>query len=169
MLKFKDIFSKFHLSKVKLNFKFAEMEFEIKADDKDAAWEMYVELLTRIITQRLAPASGDEKTALDSVYSLFATTRRILKVRGRNATSFTKIAIIILNQIVRPFTAKWHKISLDNGFADPKNCDEFRKELADLQTDMRCYASLLAEMAEVEDLTDINDDYYLEDNKAAVK
>lgn len=169
MISFKDLFSRFHLSKVKLNLKFAEMEFEAKADDKDAAWEMYVELLTRIITQRLAPASGDEKTALDSVYSLFATTRNILKVRGRNAVSFTKVAIIILNQIVRPFTAKWHKISLANGFADPEKCNEFRKELADLQTDMRCYASLLAEMAEVEDLTGINDDYYLDDYEDTIK
>lgn len=156
MINFKDIFSKFQLTNIKLNLKFAELEYSPTSDDETAAWEMYVELITRIITQKLDPETGDEKTALDSVYSLFPTTRAVLKERGRKATSFSKIAVVILNQIVRPFTAKWHKISIDKGFEDPVICAQFREELETLQEDMRHYASLLADMAKVEDLTDID-------------
>lgn len=169
MIKFKDLFPKFKLSKVKLSTRFAELEFNPISDDQDAAWEMYVELVTRIITQKLEPESGDEKTALDSIYTLFATTRNVLKARGRNAAAFTKVAVIILNQIVRPFTAKWHKISLAGGFSDSKMCAMFRQELELLQTDMRSYASLLADMAGVEDLTEINDEYYNDIGQNTVK
>ena len=48
-----------------------------KSDEK-AAWAMYVEMITRIITQPLPPEHGDEKTALESVHSLFQTTRDTL-------------------------------------------------------------------------------------------
>ena len=71
-----------------------------------AAWELYIELLTRITTQPLPQSYGDEKTALDSVFSIFGLTRSIIKENGTNCIEFTKIAIIVLNQIIRPFTAK---------------------------------------------------------------
>ena len=54
-----------------------------KADEK-AAWEMYVEMITRIITQPLPPDHGDERTALKSVYSLFEITRNVLKEHGQD-------------------------------------------------------------------------------------
>jgi hypothetical protein len=63
---------------------------------------LYIELLTRISTQYLQPVHGDEKTALDSIHNLFSLTREILKSHGRDCQEFAKIAIPILNQIVRP-------------------------------------------------------------------
>lgn len=157
MPSFKQLFLKFHLNKVKLNLPFAELEFDAKAPDQEAAWEMYVELITRVITQPLDLDTGDEKTALDSVYSVFPLTRTILKERGRTAHNFSKVAIVVLNDIVRPFSSKWHKIALEDGLKDPVNCDKFRRELIELQLDMRCYAALLAYIAGVEDMTVIND------------
>lgn len=156
-MKFLEFFQKWELTSVKISYKFCEAEFVLCEDDKEAAWEMYVELITRIITQRLNNIHGDEQTALDSVYSLFATTRSILKEKGRCAPTFSKIAIIILNQIVRPFTAKWHRESLQGAFGDPERCDQFRRELAELQKNMRKYAAMLANMAQVEDLTKLED------------
>jgi hypothetical protein len=47
-----------------------------------AAWDLYVELLPRVTTQHMAPDPGDEKTALESIYSLFPLTRDILKQHG---------------------------------------------------------------------------------------
>jgi hypothetical protein len=44
--------------------------------DGKAAWELYVELLTRIATQYLAPDHRDEKTALDTIFKLFDLTRQ---------------------------------------------------------------------------------------------
>jgi hypothetical protein len=114
-----------------------------------------VELLTRIATQPLARGAGTEKAALDSVHSLFACTRGVLKQHGRDCADFAKIAVVVLNQVVRPFTAKWHRLSEDGAFADPTACAEFRKELAVLQGRLRSYTETLAEMAGVEDLTQV--------------
>jgi hypothetical protein len=110
-------------------------------------------LLTRITTQPLPDGRGDEKTALDSVYSLFPTTRQILKTRGRECEQFTKLAVVVLNQMVRPFTSKWHRIAVEGGFDDPVRCAEFRIELQNLQQQLVIYSKALADIAGVEDLT----------------
>ena len=112
-------------------------------------------MLTRIVTQPLPLESGDEKTALDSVYSLFPTTRDILRRYGRKTIHFSKIAIPILNQVVRPFTAKWHRKYLSGSFKKPRGRKEFRDELATLRQSLRNYNRMLAEIADIEDLTDL--------------
>lgn len=114
-------------------------------------------MLTRITTQALKDSDGDEKTALTSVYSIFPTTRAILKEKGRDAQTFTKIAVIVLNQIIRPFTAKWHRLSEQGAFSNKESCETFRRELKTLQVDLIHYTQLLADVAEVEDLTDIEE------------
>ena len=142
------------MSSLRIKTPFLEAEWNPKDADKQAAWALYVELLTRIITQSLDDAHGDEKTALDSVYVLFPITRQILK-DNRGCNQFAKIAIVVLNQIVRPFTAKWHKLSLAGSFNEVEGCRKFRDELKNLQKQMQIYSRMLAEMAEVEDLTAI--------------
>ncbi len=149
------LFRSFHLDKVKLNLKLLELEYSFQPADRDAAWELYVELLTRIVTQPLPAEDGEEGTALDSVHSLFSITRGILRRQGRGTIEFAKIAIPVLNQVVRPFTAKWHKESSSCAFDDETMRTEFRKELAALQVDLRNYNRMLAEIACVEDLTDL--------------
>ncbi len=151
--KFKDLFRRWELNSIRLNINFAELEFSPTNDDQIAAWDMYVELITRITTQPLATDVGDEETALASVYSLFGITRSILKEKGRNAPAFTKIAVIVLNQIIRPFTAKWHRKQIENAFVSSSECMIFRRELSLLQVELTKYAKMLAELARVEDLT----------------
>ena len=114
-----NFFKKYRLDKIRLNLKVVQMELSFQEDDKDAAWELYIEMLTRIVTQTLPPGSGDERVALDSVYSLFPVTREILRRRGRGTIQFTKVAVPVLNQIVRPFSSKWHRESLSGAFDDP--------------------------------------------------
>ena len=63
-------------------------------------------LLTRIVTQSQPLLDGDEKTVLDCVYSIIPIAREILKRKGCQCVAFTKIAVLVLNQVVRPFTAK---------------------------------------------------------------
>ena len=154
-MNFKALFKKHDLDNVKINLKFAEAEIRLNTSDESAAWELYVEMLTRIVTQPLPSEDGDEKTALDSVYSLFPTTREILRLHGRKAINFSKVAIPVLNQVVRPFTAKWHKESLSGTFNDAGKRGEFRGELAALQDELRNYNRMLAEIAGVEDLTEL--------------
>ena len=148
-------FSRFQLEKVKIGPRWANVELSLQTADKDAAWELYIEMLTRIVTQPLPVESGDEKTALDSVYSLFPITREILRRHGRSTVKFSMIAIPVLNQIVRPFTAKWHKESMAGAFDDESKRREFRDELEVLQGELRNYNRMLAEIAGVEDMTDL--------------
>ena len=145
------------MTSLKIKTPFLEMDWQPQDEDRAAAWEMYIELLTRIATQQLDPEHGDEKTALESVYSLFPITRQVLKNNTRHCIEFSKLAIVILNQIIRPFTAKWHRLSLQGALDDTKEREQFRKELESLQVTLRKYAKMLADMAGVEDLTSLED------------
>ena len=155
-MKIRDLFEKWNLTVLKVKTPILEMDWTPGDTDKDAAWDLYVELLTRISTQPLGTEEGMEKAALDSVYSIFPLTRETLKHHGRGAVSFSRIAIIVLNQIVRPFTAKWHRLSSLEAFGDPAQCETFRNELAELQTQLKHYTQLLADLANVEDLTEVD-------------
>jgi hypothetical protein len=141
------------MTKLKINAHFLEMEWAPQEKDKDAAWELYIELLTRTATQPLAREHGVEKAALDSVHQLFPTTREIIRRYGRDCIGFTRIAVVVLNQIVRPFTTKWHRFGNEGAFRDPQKCILFREELQELQEDLCKYTKMLADMAGVEDLT----------------
>ncbi len=110
------------MTSLKIKTPFLDMEWNPQDEDKTAAWELYIELLTRVSTQALPDTHGDEKTALDSIYSLFPLTRKIIKRNGRHCIEFAKIAVVVLNQVIRPFTAEWHKLSLEGAFEDPERC-----------------------------------------------
>jgi hypothetical protein len=151
-MKLKDLFKKVGLAHLKVNLQFIEAEFNLtNSADQDAAWEMYVELITRVATQDLH--QGDPKAALESLSKLFAITRDILKNKGRNAINFAKIAVVILNQVVRPFTSQWHSRIAE--LEDEDKLLLFKTELQQVQKAVKKYASLLANMLEIEDITEI--------------
>lgn len=152
-MKFRDFLEQWGLVGLRINLGFLEGSFQPNDADRAAAWDLYIELLTRATTQPLPADVGDEKSALDSVYELFPLTREILKKHGSGSGEFAKIAIPVLNQIVRPFTAKWHPLSMAKAFDNQAYRAEFRKELAVLQERLRTYTRALAAMAAVEDLT----------------
>jgi len=155
-MKLRELLDKWSLHGLKIHLGFLDAEFQPNDVDRDAAWELYVELLTRVTTQALSAADGDEAAALQSVYQLFRITRDILRAPGRrHATEFTKLAVVVLNQKVRPFTAKWHKVQLAEGFKDARLCAEFRQELVALQAVLGQYTGLLSDVAGVENLTQI--------------
>ncbi|MCP5159312.1 MAG: hypothetical protein H6975_07790 [Gammaproteobacteria bacterium] len=156
-MKRRDFLEQWGLSRLKINLGVLNGEFEPHDPDRGAAWDLYVELLTRITTQGLPPEHGDEKTALDSVHAIFPLTREILRRHGSGCGEFAKLAIPVLNQVIRPFTAKWHRLSLAGAFQDADRCCEFRTELAALQTILRSYTRALAALANVEDWTDLEE------------
>lgn len=154
-MKWKKWLENWDMNSLKIKLPYLEMEWAPQEADKNAAWELYIELLTRITSQKLMD-DGDEKTALNSIYSIFPLTRSIIKKHGRDCIEFTKIAVIVLNQIIRPFTSKWHRLYLKDAFKDGEKCNEFRAELICLQEKLCIYSRMLADMADVEDLTDLN-------------
>jgi hypothetical protein len=88
----------------------------------EAAWEMYIELATRISTQPLREDEGVLREALESLYQLFATTREILRrhgptvarKKGQGEHSFAELAVYVLNYGLRPLLAKWHPLLADH-------------------------------------------------------
>ncbi len=156
-MKLKLILEKFGLRNLKIKAPFLEVDWNPNTTDQQAAWELYIEMLTRITTQPLGSQEGCEYASLNSIYSLFPTTRDILKSKGRGCAEFSKIAIVVLNQIVRPFTAKWHLLSTQEAFKDTARCTEFCSELQVLQKQLKNYTALLANIADVEDLTELED------------
>lgn len=156
-MKLSNWLEKWEMTSLKITPPFLQMEWTVMEADKNAAWALYIELLTRITTQPLPVEHGDKKTALDSVYSLFAITREIIREQGPECINFTKIAIVVLNQVIRPFTAKWHRKSLADDFEHESERLAFREELATLQVELRKYSRMLADIAAVEDLTDLEE------------
>ena len=154
-MKLKDLFENWGLKGLKVKAGILEIDWQPDDADKNAAWAMYIELLTRITTQKLPDEHGIEATALQSIYKMFEITRDVLKRNGRKCVNFTRIAIIVLNQVIRPFTAKWHKLSEKGAFQNDEQCKAFREELIELQDKLLCYTQLLSELAGVEDLTQL--------------
>lgn len=125
---------------------FAPHTWHPTAADQKAAWAMYTELRTRITTQKLAYRAGDEATALNSVYSLFALTRELIKA-NEGCTHFATLVVHVLNHKVRPFTALWHRKSLAGALQSADTCFEFRRKLSEIQETLRQLCRLLGHMA----------------------
>lgn len=137
--------------------------------ERKAAWEMYVELVTRVAVAELGPEEGLLREALSSMYSLFATTRTILREYGPAVAqpksggklSFGYLAVAVLNTVLRPLLAKWHPLLKDYEELRPTNItslayekawahhDALRAEIEYVRRVLTDYANLLAQVAEV--------------------
>ncbi|MBE9215349.1 hypothetical protein IQ247_22240 [Plectonema cf. radiosum LEGE 06105] len=156
------------LTKVSVNLPFGIGGTEWEPDDTErkAAWSLLVELVTRVTIQPLETDQGLLREALTSLYSLFATTREILKQAGPNVgasrQSVGGIAIIVLNRGLRPFLAKWHPLLQSWEVQRPPNVspqeheknwsyhDQLRNELELLRGDLQEYAIGLSVIAGVD-------------------
>ena len=152
---------------VKLPFLDIESEWEADLTERKAAWSLYVELVTRITIETLKEDEGLLREALNSLYSLFGTTREILKEAGPNVgASSTKsvggIAIAVLNRRIRPFLTKWHpRLEVWEAKCPPNvsffeyeqqwsEALQLRNELQKLRSDLKYYAAALGKIANVE-------------------
>ena len=89
--------------------------------EQDAAWELYVELVTRVSVVELSPGDGLLREGLSSLYSIFTTTRQILRQYGPDVArpkrdsqlSLGYLAISMLNYVLRPVVARWNPLLLD--------------------------------------------------------
>ena len=109
---------------------------------------LHGQLVSRITTQRLPYVDGEEAAALKSVYDLFGETRAIFKDHPKSAMT-DAIAWYVLNTHVRPFTAKWHRLSERGAFAALDGTDVFRSELTRLQPLLVRFNELLVAIRDV--------------------
>ncbi len=116
--------------------------------DRKQAWEFYTELRTRITTQPLHYTEGDEPTALKSVADLFAMSRDLIRKGGPEARHFGTLVSFLLNRVVRPFTARWHKELVSGSLGNEDVRHEFREQLLELQDKLRAFGSVIGRLAE---------------------
>ncbi len=150
-----------------LPFQIGSVEVEIiNRTQRRAAWSLYVELVTRIAVQSMEIDQGLVREALNSLHTLFGTTREILKSAGPDVgverNSVGGIAIAVLNNGLRPFLAEWHPLlqaweAQRPAEVSPKEHEQswseepkLREELASLRNDLEEYARALAQIAGVE-------------------
>ncbi|MEZ6031990.1 MAG: patatin-like phospholipase family protein [Planctomycetaceae bacterium] len=117
------------------------------ANDMAFAWEMYVDMRTRISTQPLHFLSGDEATALDSLYRLFQIVRDLEKKHGVDALVAASITNVVLNSDIRPLTARWHQRKLEGKLHPEDLRREFRANLQNLQPRLQKFQALLLRIA----------------------
>ena len=166
-----------NLTSVKISLKLpfiggVEGTWEPDERERNASWEMYVELVTRISVTELKPGEGLLREALSSIYSLFSTTREILRQygpsvaqpKGDGKLSFGYLAVTILNVALRPVLAKWHPLLLDYESTNepslsPVNHEstwdrsgELRQALNDVRSVLIEFADYLAQVANVPSL-----------------
>jgi hypothetical protein len=151
---------------VSLPFGMGGAEWEADPTERKAAWSLYIELVTRIGVQPLNSDEGLLRETLNSLYSLFPTTRDILREAGPNVgisrNSVGGIAITVLNKGLRPLLSKWHPLlqawetQRPPGMS-PKEHEQkwseeqkLRSELEVLRQNLEQYANVLAEIAGVE-------------------
>jgi hypothetical protein len=143
--------------------------------EREASWEMYVELVTRVTVVELGPDEGFLHEALSSYYSLFETTRHILKKYGSavgrpkgrtsNEVSFGVIAVAVLNRALRPLLARWHPLlehyesqrspstsPLEHEQAWPLQ-KQLRDEISSTRDILVLYSNYLAKIANVPSLS----------------
>ena len=72
------------LQEVSISLPFGRTNAKWQADptEQNAAWSLYVELVTRITVQSLGTEQGSLRETLNSLYMLFETTRKVLKSAG---------------------------------------------------------------------------------------
>ena len=128
--------------------------------DKRGSWSIYVELNTKITTQSINqsyfgnPVVGDSKSALDSIYSIFKTTREIVTIYGDDGKQLAGLAFKMLNEELRPFATKWHVIFTEVNPIDINKYYgvEFQENLKRLQSDLSPYVDKFLEMSNTDDL-----------------
>jgi transcriptional regulator with XRE-family HTH domain len=137
--------------------------------ERAAAWELYVELVTRVAVSDLEPNQGLLREAFSSLHSLFDTARGILRKHGETAASLdgrglhemSRLTIAILNQVLRPVLSEWHPLLQEHEARRPSGVSaaaherawrrnhECRMVLAQVRATLDQYATRLAALAGV--------------------
>ncbi|MEM6839010.1 MAG: hypothetical protein AAF609_19420 [Cyanobacteria bacterium P01_C01_bin.120] len=152
---------------VSLPFGIGSATWESDPTEQNAAWELYIELVTRTAVQSLTVEQGTMREAMNSLYSLFGSTREILRKYGpkvgASRASVGGIAIAVLNQGLRPFLSKWHpqlqawEAQNTRGLSPQEHEKAWneeptlRAELENLRQELATYAQALAVISGVEE------------------
>lgn len=159
---------------LKLNLPFLQVSgtWEPNTAERTAAWELYIEVITRVAVVPLDANDGLLREALSSLHSLFASTREILRRHGPAVAEPKRdgqynlgyLAVALLNFGVRPLLTRWHPALEDWEAARPASISrleherswklrtELQDELAATRRVLAQYSAVLATACGVPDL-----------------
>lgn len=120
-----------------------------KLKNQKVIWEFYVELVGMLSVQTNQPDLGDERTILNSLYSLYIKGQQAL-IRSKGSRSICELIIPINEEVLHPFLKRWFGIK-KSGELLLKNKD-FGKELVELQKVLREHAKLISGATSLPDL-----------------
>ncbi len=138
--------------------------------ERKAAWELYVELVTRIGVVPLD--NGILRESLNSLHSIFGSSREILRRYGPEVAepgsdggfSFGYLSVAVLNFTLRPFLSYWHPelsswedtrptgASAVEHQAAWSRSGELRSEIETVRISLTNFSALLARVCGVPDL-----------------
>lgn len=137
------------------------------AREREAAWDMYVELVTGTSLAELHPDSS-LKEAVASLNGLAVTIRRMLRRHGpaiarpkHDELTFAWVAVAVLNRVLRPFLTRWQPILADWERRRPDGVtalehearwerrDELRQGVNEVRETLSAFADMLADAAGV--------------------
>lgn len=117
--------------------------------EQAGAWDLLVELVTRITVVGLKEDEGRLDAALESYAAIFGAARGALQRHGRTVAaerrgelSFATIVAQLLNRVIRPVTAWWHPRVAE---LDDAQAEKLRKTLAELSILLTEYAKVFAQ------------------------
>lgn len=114
--------------------------------DQAAAHQLLAELRTRISTQPLPYQYGVEVKALQSLWEVFTHAREAIK-KNPGCKQFADEVAQMLNNDLRPVTAKWDRANSEGRLNSRDGADQFRIDLQDVQNKLRNFAGRLHQMA----------------------
>ncbi len=137
---------------------------------RQLAWTMYVELVTRISIVEMPDDEGIDHEAMSSLHILFGNLRSALVAAGPTAAKTSEsgtaaigsLVLLVLEVRLRPFLQHWHtrharwKVGVGD---EPRSAGSeqvwpdhpaFRADLRQLQRELRDIASTLEQMLQLE-------------------
>lgn len=126
--------------------------WDVTDPERLAAWETYVEIITRIVQPQTGFSQRDIVWELDCLEALLNKMRDILKKYGPavgqvvrpNDLSFAHLSLTVINVVLRPVLAKGEKIK--GGQSGQK---DFSRELDSVYAVLIDYCNILAQAADV--------------------
>jgi hypothetical protein len=89
-----------------------ELTFAVSDEHRKVAWNIFIEIMTRIASQPLAAQEGLLREVLSSLYSMLLSIRELLKAtipsHPTAGPTVEMFAFRMSNKELRPFLAKWH-------------------------------------------------------------
>jgi len=118
-------------------------------EDRALAWDIYIELHSRVSTQSLDDKQGNDLAALESIHNLFSIARERMQFHGIQCANTSTLIMLFLNQYLREFMTKWHKFSIQENWKDGGGVinENFRSELKGIQESLESFSTALSHLA----------------------